>query len=508
MTFELFGEVFVGLFTFEIMFALFVGVIGGITIGALPGLSSTMAVALLVPVTFGMSPIAGLIMLTAIYTSAMYGGSISSILIHTPGTPAAAATAIDGYKLTQKGLGAKAIGVATVSSMIGGFISALLLLFLAPPLSKISLAFSAPEYFLIGIFGLTIIGSLASKSMAKGLASGVIGLIIGTVGIDILTGYPRFTLGFTSLEAGISLVPAMIGLFSLSQVMIQVEKKKEKDDSKTLEKNAMSGKVLPTRKEFRSIFPTILRSSGIGSFVGMLPGAGGDIGSWVAYNEAKRFSKNKEEFGKGHIEGVAAPEAANNAVTGGALIPLLTLGIPGSSTAAVLLGGLTIQGLVPGHTLFTTHANITYSVIIGFAIANILMGVIGIMGARVFLKASQVPLVILSPIIVILCIVGSYAINNNFVDVWVMLVFGLLGYFLRKTGYHPAPIILGMILGPIAENGLRQSILMSKGNILSYYLSRPISLVLIILIIIALFSPLLIKMLKKRNPVISNKGEM
>lgn len=506
MSFDLLSEVVTNLLTLEIMIALFFGVIGGIIIGALPGLSSTMGVALLVPVTFGMSPIAGLVMLTAIYTSAMYGGSISSILIHTPGTPAAAATAIDGYKLTQKGLGAKAIGVATVSSMIGGLISALFLLFLAPPLSKISLSFSAPEYFLIGVFGLTIIGSLASKSMVKGLTSGVIGLVIGTIGVDILTGYPRFTLGFTSLESGIALVPAMIGLFSLSQVMIQVEgspKKKAQD----IKEGKMMGRVLPNKAEFRSILPTIFRSCGIGTVAGMLPGAGGDIGSWIGYNEAKRFSKNRDKIGTGHIEGVAAPEAANNAVTGGALIPLLTLGIPGSSTTAVLLGGLTIQGLIPGHTLFTTHANITYSVIIGFIVANILMGIIGLLGAKYFLKASQAPQVILSPIIVILCIVGSYSINNNFFDVWVMLIFGLFGYFLRKTGFHPAPIIIGMILGPIAENGLRQSMVMNKGNLLMYFLSRPISIALILLIILALLSPFLVNRLKRKSELLSKESD-
>lgn len=497
MTYGLLLEVAQNLFTLEVLVGLVMGVIGGIIIGSLPGLSSTMGVALLIPVTFGMSPIAGLVMLTAIYTSAMYGGSISSILIHTPGTPAAAATAIDGYKLTQKGLAAKAIGVSTVSSMIGGFISALVLLFLAPPLAKISLAFSAPEYFLIAIFGLTIIGSLASKSMIKGLASGVIGLVIGTIGVDVLTGYPRYTFGVSFLESGISLVPALIGLFSLSQVMIQMEgglQQKTSDKPKKL-----AGRILPTKKEFRMISPTILRSSGIGIVSGMLPGAGGDIGSWIGYNEAKRFSKNRDKIGTGHIEGVAAPEAANNAVTGGALIPLLTLGIPGSSTTAVLLGGLTIQGLIPGHTLFTQHADITYSVIIGFLIANILMGVIGLSAARIFIKASQAPMVILSPIIIILCVVGSYAINNNFIDVWIMLVFGLGGYFLRKTGFHPAPIIIGMILGPIAENGLRQSFVLSKGSVLVYFLSRPISIILIILIILSLFSPLLIKAYKNRK---------
>ncbi|WP_134700794.1 tripartite tricarboxylate transporter permease [Ammoniphilus sp. YIM 78166] len=485
------------LFSIQTMVALVVGVVGGILVGSLPGLSATMAIALLIPITFGMDPVAGLTMLTAIYTAAMYGGSISAILIHTPGTPASAATSLDGYQMTLKGQGAKAIGISTISSMIGGMLSALALLFLAPPLSKVSLMFSAPEYFLIAIFGLTIIGSLASKSMVKGLTAGVIGLLIGAIGVDILTGYPRFTFGFPALETGVSLVPAMIGLFSLSQVMIQAENRgKNQGKKKALN---IEGKVLPTWAEFKGIFATIIRSSGIGTFVGMLPGAGADIGSWVSYNEAKRFSKHKEKFGKGHIEGVAAPEAANNAVSGGALIPLLTLGIPGSAATAVLLGGLMIQGLIPGRELFTTHADITYSVIFGFIIANILMGIVGLLGAKYFVKVSVVSDAILAPIIITLCVVGSYAINNNVFDIWVMIIFGFIGYFIRKTGFHPAPIILGMVLGPIAERGFRQSVLMAKGDLLGFYFSRPITVVLMILVLIALFSPMIMNWWVKKG---------
>lgn len=492
-------QIVANLFTVQTLIALFVGVVGGIVIGALPGLSSTMAVALLVPITFGMEPVAGLVMLTAIYTSATYGGSLASILLHTPGTPASAATALDGYQLTQKGMAARAIGISTVSSMIGGFISGVALLFLAPPLAKLSLMFSAPEYFLLAIFGLTIIGSLSGASMVKGLASGVLGLLIGTIGIDIITGFPRYTFGNVSLESGISLVPALIGLFSLSQVFIMLEKK---DGAKKEVVKQKLSKLLPNRADMKKTLPTILRSSGLGVLVGILPGAGGDVGSWVGYNEAKRFSKNKEEFGKGSIEGIAGSEAANNAVTGGALIPLMTLGIPGSSTTAVLLGGLMIQGLVPGNELFTANATISYAVIIGFIIANILMGIVGLFGAKYFIKALKVPPNILITVIIILCVLGSYAINNSMFDVYMMLFFGVLGYLMRKTGFSTAPVILGMILGPIAEKGLGQSLVMGQGHLAEFFFSRPISVVFMILIILALLSPFVLKLIQKRRATV------
>lgn len=494
MSFELLPQVLANLMTTEVIIAILVGTIGGIIVGALPGLSATMAVALLIPVTFGMSPIAGLTMLTAIYTSAVYGGSISAILLHTPGTPASAATAMDGYALTRQGKGLKALGVATIGSMIGGFISALLLLFLAPPLSKISLQFFAPEYFLIAIFGLTIIGSLAAGNMVKGLASGVFGLGLALVGLDILTGFPRFTFGNANLEAGISLVPALIGLFSLSQVLILIEEKNKKKEKFTGE---LKGSVFPSWREFRQMTPTIGKSSIIGTLVGILPGAGGDIGSWVSYNEAKRSAKNKDEFGKGAINGVAASETANNAVTGGAMIPLLILGIPGSAATAVLLGGFIIQGLVPGRDLFTIHANITYSVIIGFVIANILMGIIGLVIAKYVINVTKISDGVIAPIIVVFSVVGSYAINNSIFDVYLMVAFGLLGYFMRKFDFPTAPVVLAIILGPMAENGFRQSLVLSQGDLLSYYLSRPISVILIVLTLLALLAPPIINAAKK-----------
>ncbi|RKL63587.1 hypothetical protein DXT63_06165 [Thermoanaerobacteraceae bacterium SP2] len=476
--------------------ALMVGVVGGIIIGALPGLTASMGIALLVPVTFGMSPVAGLTMLAAIYTSAIYGGSISAILIHTPGTPASAATAIDGYQMTLQGQGLKALGTSTICSVLGGLFSAVCLLILAPPLAKVSLRFSSPEYFLIAVFGLTIIAGLSQESIIKGLAAGVFGLLLGTVGVDVLSGYPRYTFGITALESGISFVPAMIGLFSLSQVMIQVEKMNEKTNKVI---GDLKGSFWLTWSELKSIWRTIVRSSIIGVLIGILPGAGGDIASWLSYNEAKRFSKTPEKFGKGHIEGVAASEAANNAVTGGALIPLLTLGIPGSSATAIFLGGLLIQGLQPGHELFTKHAKITYAVIVGFFIANILMGIVGYLSAKYVVRVSTVPSGILGPIIVVLSVVGSFAINNSIVDVYTMAIFGLMGYYMRKANFPTAAVVLAMILGPMAERGFRQSLVMSKGNVLAYYAGRPICIILFVLIIIGLVTPILMQRMSKNT---------
>ena len=503
MNIEILLQVIQQLLHFETIIGLIVGVVGGMVVGSLPGLSATMAVALLIPLTFGMSPVAGLVMLTGLYTSAVYGGSISAILLHTPGTPSSAATALDGYEMTKKGKGLEAIGISTISSTIGGVFSAVTLLFLAPPLSVISLKFSSPEYFLIAVFGLTIIASLATESVVKGLLSGMFGLIIGLIGTDILTGFPRFTFGFSQLESGIALVPAMIGLFSLSQVFSQLE---TLNSEKKVKINKIEGKVLPSWENMKKITPIIAFSSVIGLLVGMLPGAGGDIGSWVGYNEAKRFSKNPEKFGTGCIEGVAAPEAANNAVTGGALIPLLVLGIPGSAVTAVLLGGLMIQGLVPGRDLFTTHAVTTYSVIIGLIVANLLMGLIGLLAAKYIVKVTTVSSTVLIPIIVVFSLVGSYAINNSMFDVYMMLIFGFIGYIMKKAGFHPAPVVLAIILGPLAEGGLRRTLVMAKGNVLTYLLSRPISVVLIIMIVMSVLSPILINSFKNKKKKISQQG--
>jgi len=476
---------------------LFIGVVGGIIIGALPGLGATMGIALLIPMTYGMDTTGALVMLTALYTSAIFGGSYTAIMLHTPGTPASAATAMDGYELALKGEGLRAMGIATTSSVTGGFLSGIALLLIAPPLARLSLRFNAPEYFLLALFGLTIIGTLSADNMLKGLISGAFGLTVALMGYDVQFGLPRFTYGIPALETGINTVSALIGLFSVSQVMIQAEEIKK--SAQITEVAEIKGQFLPTIKEYISLIPTMIRASIAGIIIGILPGAGGDIGGWMGYNEAKRASKHKELFGHGTIEGICGSETGNNAVTGGALIPLMTLGIPGSSAAAVLLGGLMIHGMTPGYDLFTKKANITYAVIFGFIIANILMGFVGALLAKQVAKVAKIKYSYLAPVIVVLSVVGAYAINVSYVDVCIMAFFGLIGSFMRKNGFPTAPVVLAIILGPMAEDGLMRSITMAKGTpLLQYYMARPICLVLMAMICFSVFAPFFMAKLNRK----------
>lgn len=466
----------------------------GITIGALPGLSAAMGVALLIPITFGMNPSTGLIVLVGVYCGAIFGGSISAILIRTPGTPAAAATAIDGYELTLKGKPGKALGTAVIASFIGGILSSISLYLFAPTLAKLALKFGPAEYFWLSIFGLTIIAGAGSKSLLKGLISGCIGLMLSTIGMDPMSGNPRFTFGAASLLSGIPFTAALIGLFSMSQVLMIAEKKIKKS-GKLIE---FDDKVLLDKKELKQIFPTCLRSTVIGNIIGILPGAGATIASFIGYNEAKRFSKNKEEFGKGSIEGIAGAEAANNAVTGGSLIPTLTLGIPGESVTAVLLGGLMIQGLQPGPDLFSIHGKITYTFFAGFIVVNIFMLILGLTGSRFFAKISRIPDNYLMPLIFSLSVIGSYAIHNNIFDVLVMFVFGIIGYIINKFDLNSAAIVLALILGPTGESGLRRSIILNRGST-SILFASVISKVLILLTILSLFSPIVMAKFQKKS---------
>ena len=492
-TLQLMGQGFVNALSFVNILAMAGGVALGIIIGCLPGLSAAMGVALMLPLTFSMPADTGLIVLGAIYCGAIFGGSISAILIHTPGTPASAATAIEGYQMTLQGRAGKALATACWSSFWGGLLSCISLYFFAPLLAQLALKFMSAEKFWLGIFGLTIIAGVSSKSIVKGLMSGAMGLIISTIGLDPIDGTKRFMFGQAFLAEGINTTCALIGLFSMSQVFILAEK----EIKKRARAAKFSDKITLTREERKKIRPTIIRSWIMGNIIGILPGAGASIACFLGYNSAKQFSKTKEEFGHGAIEGVAGSEAANNAVTGGSLIPMLTLGIPGESVTAVLMGGLIIQGMAPGPELFTKHAAMTYTFFAGFVLVQFFMLAIGTLGCRGFAQISRLSDAILIPCVTVLCVIGSYAIHRNMSDVVVMIIFGVLGYLMRKFDLNTAAVVLALILGPISEKGLRGALRVSGGDIGCLFQS-PVSWVLIILSIVGIFSPFLMDKFERK----------
>ncbi|HER25377.1 MAG TPA: C4-dicarboxylate ABC transporter permease [Candidatus Atribacteria bacterium] len=458
------------------------GTLFGIAVGAMPGLSATMGVALLVPITFKMDPATGLCMLGAVYCGAVYGGSITAILLRTPGTPGNITTSWDGYEMTKKGLAGKALGISTVSSFIGGTFSALALLLIAPPLADFSLRFGPPERFLLAVFGITIIVSLCSEYPIKGFIAGVLGIVLATTGIDLAVGDLRYTFGQLGLFDGIPELPSLIGLVSMSQAILIIEKNSKKIQ---ITQAKVRDRILPTIEDYKKIWKTILRSSIIGTIIGIIPGAGTTTASFISYNEAKRSSKDKD-FGKGSIVALSSSESSNNAVTGGSLVPLLTLGIPGNAVSAIFLGGLLIHGLIPGPELFTKYGEITYTLMISLFFANIALLIFGLLGAKLFVNVAKVETNILSPLIITLSVLGSFAMRNNIFDVFLMFCFGIIGYAMEKNNFPTAPMILGIILGPIAESELRRSLSIFRGNLLPIFL-RPISAIFIILIIYSLY---------------------
>lgn len=475
----------------QVLLTIVLGTLLGISIGVLPGLTSTMGVALMLPLTFGMEPVTGILLLIGVYFGSVYGGSITAILINTPGTPASAATVIDGYPLAKRGMANKALTVSTISAAIGGFLSVIVLILIAPQLAVFALKFSAPETFALAFFGLSIISSVAGSSLVKGMMAGVLGLLISTIGLDPIGGFPRFSFGIPELTGGINFIPVMIGLFAASEAFKSMEDLFSSNQSKIIvEKTKLKW------NEFKTIIGTILRSAGIGTATGVIPGAGADIAAFVAYNEAKRFAKNKEEFGNGDLRGIAAPEAAGNSVSGGAMIPLLTLGIPGDAVTAVLLGALMVQGLQPGPMLFETNGPIVYTLFVGMLVANVLIIVFGLLGIRLFTKVLYIPKSILTPIILVLCVVGSYSLGNSYFDVVVMFIAGVFGYFFKRIDIPLSPIILGLILGPMLESNFRRALGMSNGDFSIFY-TRPITLVLLTMACITLFAPLFKKKSKK-----------
>ena len=485
-----------GAFSFESLFLLLFGTFFGIFCGAMPGLSSTMALTIMVPFTFSMSGYAGILCLLGIFCGSIYGGSITAILINTPGTSNSAATCLDGYPLTLRGEAGRALGISTLASTFGGVLSAVCLFFTAPLLAKFALDFGPPENFALAVFGLTIVTSISSDNLIKGLLSMMMGLAISTIGMDMLTAQNRFTFGWTYLLGGLAYIVILIALYAFSQGLINVQ---SYEPGKVLSReSAKLKRVLPTWKDIKSCFTTILSSSLIGTVIGAIPGTGGDIACWTAYSQVKKFSKEGDKFGKGCIKGVAAPEAANNAVSGGALIPLLTLGIPGDAGSAIMLGSLMMLGITPGPLLFSNATDKVYVIILGLMAANIFMCLLGYVGMRGFAKISSMPLQILTPMVFMFCAVGTFAFNRNVTDIFIMVAFGFIGFFMVKFDFPIPPIILGIILGNMVERNLQRSLVISKGDF-SVFFTRPISCVLLIIAFLSLTLPIIKSIIKSRK---------
>ncbi len=432
-----------------------VGVIVGILAGAMPGLSPSTAVALLVPFSYTMDPALALILLTSIYIASNYGGSITAVLINTPGTPSAAVTAMDGYPLTKQGKAGKALGTALVASTVGGAVGVAILILFAVPLARIALKFSPADYFALALFGLATVASMSRGNVLKSMVAILFGLMIKNIGIDPISGVSRFTFGSDQLYDGFTLIPALIGLFAVSVVFAKMESWTGVDRVMTKVDNK-----LPSIKEFLKIKATIIRSSVIGTIIGIFPGAGATIAAFISYDMSKRASKTPEEFGKGSLEGIAAAEGANSSSVGGALVPLLALGIPGSATDAVLLGAFMLHDLVPGPLLFQDHPDIVYGIFSALILANIIMLVIGLYGNRLFIKVVSVPEAIMYPLILAIAVIGSFAVSGSMFDVAACIGFGIIGWIFKRYGFPVAPIVLGIVLGKMVEENFRRAVMM------------------------------------------------
>lgn len=469
----------------EPMLFLIVGVVAGIVVGAIPGLTTTMSIALLLPFTFVLDPLNGMTLLLGIYFATVYSGSVPAILLRMPGTPASAATLLDGFPMTQQGKGGKALMISLVASVAGGLVGGVLLLFFAPTLAQYALKFGPAEFFMLSVFALALIASMSEGNMVKGLLSGLLGLLIATVGIDPIGGYARFTFGNSDLLAGLGFIPVLIGLFGVAEALTRFENAASTKKAVPL----TPGSYKLTWKEMRKLTPAALYSSLIGFVVGVLPGTGGDIGSFVAHNEVKRVTRDKSRFGKGDMRGVTAAEAANNASVPGSIAPTLVLGIPGNSAAAVLMGALTVHGLQPGPQLFTGSGDLVYAIFWALIIIPVVMLIAGLLGIRVWGQITRIPTRYLWPAILALSAVGAFAVRGTIVDVIVMVGAGVLGYVMIKNGFPPAPLVIGLIVGPLAEAGFRRATIINSGSL--EWIFQPIPLVLLILSILTVAAALI-----------------
>jgi putative tricarboxylic transport membrane protein len=483
------------------IFFCFIGVLIGTLIGVLPGIGPVGAMSILLPITFGISPVTAIIMLSGIYYGAQYGGSTTSILVGIPGEAASVVTMLDGHQMALKGRAGPALGIAAFGSFIAGTIGIIGLMLLAPPLASIALRFGPPEYFALMIMGLVILTYLAQKSMAKSLMMAGVGVLAGVVGLDTMTGLPRFTFGIPDLLDGIGIAPLAMGLFGVSEILLNVEK--------TIKQGVVVSQVknlLPSRQDWKESFAPIMRGSFLGFLLGILPGGGAVLSSFISYSTEKRVSKTPEKFGHGAIAGVAGPEAANNAAAQAAFIPLLTLGIPANAVMGILLGALMIHGITPGPLMIQKNPELFWGTVTSMYIGNAMLLVLNLPLIGLWVRLLRVRYAVLFPLILFIALIGAYVINGSEMDLYLMLFFGVVGYLMRKFDYEPAPLILAYVLSPILEDSLRQSLIISGGS-MGIFVSRPIAAGFLFIALMLLISAVLPAIRKKRNALVASADE-
>ncbi len=498
-TLQLIGGGFATVLTPTGIFLMFIGVAVGIVFGALPGLSATMAIALFLPVTYAMASSNAMTLLMALFIGAISGGLISAILLHIPGTPSSVATCFDGHPMVKKGQAAKALGIGVVFSFLGTVFSTILLMFIAPTIARVAVNFGAFEFFSIAIFSLTMIATLSSGNMVKGVMAGVIGFMFSTVGTDAIEATARFTFGASFLKSGFDMLAVMVGLFAVGEIIGAAQTSRHSNEELMAQPDMKGIKGFGfSMKEFRSQGVNALRSALIGMGIGILPGIGGGTSNVLAYTVAKNYDKHPEEFGTGRIDGLVASETANNATIGGAMVPLLTLGIPGDTTTAMLLGALTLHGLTPGPLLFQNQADIVYGIFAAMLLCSVIMLFMEFFGLRVFVRLLSIPKYILLPCVFVLCVIGAYALKNNMSQVIACLIFGAIGFAFKKFDVPTTPFILGFILGPLAEVNYRRGMIRNKGDFMPF-LTSPISAIFLLIALLVLVMYALKPVLAKRR---------
>jgi len=473
------------------LFICFIGVLIGTLVGVLPGLGPVASISLLLPITFTLTPVQAIIILAGIFYGTQYGGSTTSILVNIPGEAASVVTCLDGYQMAKKGRAGPALGISAFGSFFGGTFTVVMLMLLAPPLVGFALRFGPPEKASLMFFGLTMVTYLSGGSMIKALMMASFGLLLGCIGNDVMTSLPRFTFGFLQLGDGLGIVPVVMGLFGISEVFLNIEQSLGKREVvKTRIKD-----LFPTRQDWKDSAGPIARGSLIGFFIGLIPGGGNIIPSFIPYALEKRISKHPERFGTGEIRGVAAPETANNAGAGGTFIPLLTLGIPCNATMAILLGALIMHGVTPGPLLLKNHPDLFWGVVGSMYLGNVMLLILNLPLIGLWVQVLRIPYPLLFPLIFLFCLVGAYSLHNSIFDMIIMIIFGVIGYFTQKFQYDASPLVLAFVLGPLLEEALSQSLVLSGGSIIIFFI-RPISAIFLIISFFFLLSPVLLKLSK------------